>query len=97
MPDKPTSSRTTDASNRRSATLHKVLEFPKPSCSTDWDTDMMIVFELDRRFAIDVVVTELNQKPADVIPIRTKRQGRSRPRPGPGLIDAAGTGNTTSS
>ena len=33
---------------------------------------MMIVFELDRRFAIDMVVTELSPKPADVIPILTK-------------------------
>jgi hypothetical protein len=41
----------------------------------------MIIFELDdRRFAIDWNVTELNQKPADVIPIRKKRQGKSRSR-----------------
>jgi hypothetical protein len=38
---------------------------------------MMIVFELDRRFAIDVVVTELSPKPAEVIPILTKRQRKS--------------------
>jgi hypothetical protein len=83
MPDKPISSRTTDASNRRPATLHKVLEFPNPSRSTDWDTGMMIIFELDRRFAIDLVVTELNQKPGDVIPIRRKRKGKSASRPRP--------------
>ena len=38
---------------------------------------MTIVFELDRWFAIDAVVTELNQKPAEVIPILKKRQQRS--------------------
>ena len=73
MPDRPTSSRS-DVRNRRPRKQHKILEFPKPSRSTDWDTGMMIVFELDRRFAIDVVVTELSPKPADVIPILTKRQ-----------------------
>jgi hypothetical protein len=40
---------------------------------------MMIIFELDRRFAIDLVVTELNQKPGDVIPIRRKRKGKAHP------------------
>jgi len=44
---------------------------------------MMIIFELDRRFAIDLVVTELNQKPGDVIPIRRKRKGKSGSRPRP--------------
>jgi hypothetical protein len=78
MPDKTTSSRSTDANNRRRRKPHKILEFPKPSRSTDWDTGMMIVFELDRRFAIDMVVTELSPKPADVIPILTKSQ-RKRP------------------
>jgi DNA-directed RNA polymerase subunit H (RpoH/RPB5) len=46
---------------------------------------MMIIFELDRRFAIDLVVTELNQKPGDVIPIRRKAQGEKRITPASGL------------
>jgi hypothetical protein len=41
----------------------------------------MIVFELDRRFAIDWNKTELNQKPPEVISILKKRQGKGRPRP----------------
>jgi hypothetical protein len=94
MPDKPTSSRSTDVRNQRRRRPHKILEFPKPSRSTDWDTDMMIVFELDRRFAIDVVVTELSPKPADVIPILTKRQPKKPSRPTKGLNDDAGPVNT---
>jgi hypothetical protein len=82
MPDKPTSSRSTSASNRRRGTLHNVIEFPKPSGSETWDAGLMIIFELDkRRFAIDWNVTELSQKPADVIPILKKRQGKSTSRP----------------
>ena len=42
----------------------------------------MIIFELDdRRFAIDWNVTELNQKPADVIPIRKKAPGEKQVTP----------------
>ena len=76
MPDNPTSSQSNNASNRR-RTRNNVTEFPNPARSTDWDAGMMIVFELDRWFAIDAVVTELNQKPAEVIPILKKRQGKN--------------------
>jgi hypothetical protein len=79
MPNKPNSSRSTGASNRPRRILPKVTEFP--SGAQTWDAGPMIIFELDdRRFAIDWNVTELNQKPADVIPIRKKRQGKSRSR-----------------
>jgi hypothetical protein len=81
MPDKPISSQANDASNRRRRTLHNVIEFPEASGAAAWDAGLMIVFELDRRFAIDWNVTELNQKPAEVIPILKKRHGKSRVRP----------------
>jgi hypothetical protein len=47
----------------------------------------MFVFELDRRFAIDVVVTELSPKPAEVVPILTKSQQKRSARPPEGLND----------
>jgi hypothetical protein len=79
--DKPISSRSTSAGNRRRGTLHKVTEFPKPSGAEAWDAGTTITFELDeRRFAIGWNVTELNQKPAEVVPIRKKRDWKSRLR-----------------
>ena len=75
MPNKPTSSRSTDAINRRRRTLHNVIEFPEASGA--WDAGLMIVFELDARFAIDPNVPEMNQKPAEVISILKKRRGKA--------------------
>ena len=37
------------------------------------------------RFAIDWTTTELNHKPADVVPIKKKRHGNKRPRLGSDL------------
>lgn len=80
MTDNPTSSRS-GASNRRRGPVNNVTEFPNPFGSA-WDAGLTIIFELDdRRLANDGNVTELNQKPAEVIPIRKKRQGKSRSRP----------------
>jgi hypothetical protein len=82
MSDKPTSSRSTDASNRRRGTLGRVVEFPKAPVSEVGDAGLMIIFELDeRRFAVDWNVNELSPKQADVIPIRKERRRKSRPRP----------------
>ena len=77
MSDKPTSSRSIDASNRRRKTLGKVVEFPKASVSEAGDTGLMIIFELDeRRFVVDWNVTEFSLKPAEVIPIRRSAKGK---------------------
>jgi hypothetical protein len=75
MPDKPISSPSTDASSRRRGTLCQIREFPKAADSKARQAGLTIIFELDHRlFAIDWNVTELNQKPGEVIPIRRKRQ-----------------------
>ena len=42
---------------------------------------MMIVFELDRGGTIDLVVTELRLKPAEVIPILKKPANKARHAP----------------
>jgi hypothetical protein len=74
MPDKPTSSRSNEASNRRRRTLHNVTEIPKPSGSKRGDAGLTIHFQLEDRWGfIDLNVAELNQKPAEVIPIQQKR------------------------
>jgi hypothetical protein len=83
MPNKPISSRSIAASNRRRGTLHNVTEFPKESGAEAWDAGPTIIFELnDQRFEVGWNVTELNHKPAEVVPISKQRQrtGRSRSR-----------------
>jgi hypothetical protein len=81
MPDNPISSHSNNVSNRRRRTLNNVIEFPNPFGSA-WGAGPTIIFEVDRRFAIDLVVTELYHKPAEVVPISKQRQrkGRSRSR-----------------
>jgi hypothetical protein len=59
------------------------MEFPKASSSEAWDAGPTIIFELDDQcFAAGWNVTELNHKPAEVVPIPKQRQpkGRSRSR-----------------
>jgi hypothetical protein len=74
MPDKPISSPSTDASSGRRGTMCHIIEFPKASASEARGAGLTIIFELDdRRFAIDWNITELNQKPGELIPIRRKR------------------------
>jgi hypothetical protein len=74
MPDKPISSPSTDTSNRRRGTMCHIIEFPKASASEAREAGLTIIFELDdRRLAIDWHITELNQKPGELIPIRRKR------------------------
>jgi hypothetical protein len=73
MPRKSISSPSTDASNRRRGTSCHVIEFPKPSGSEVRQTGLTIIFELDeRRFAIDWNITELNQKPGELVPMVRK-------------------------
>jgi hypothetical protein len=73
MPNKPTSSRSPGASRRRRGKLPKITEFPKATGDETRDAGPTIVFELDeRRFAAGWNITELSQKPAEVIPIRKK-------------------------
>jgi hypothetical protein len=73
MPHKPISSPATDASNRRRGTLCQIIEFPKPFGSEVRQTGLTIIFELDeRRFATDWNMTELNQKPGELIPMLRK-------------------------
>jgi hypothetical protein len=72
MPNKPTSPRSTGDSRRRRGKL--ITEFPKASGAEAGDAGLTIIFELDeRRFAAGWNITELSQKPAEVIPIRQKR------------------------
>jgi hypothetical protein len=73
MPNKPTSSKSIRASGRRRGKLPKITEFPKASGAETRDAGPTIIFELDeRRFAAGWNITELSQKPAEVIPIRKK-------------------------
>ena len=73
MTNKPTSSRSTGASRRRRGKLPKITEFPKVSGAETHDAGPTVIFELDeRRFAAGWNITELSQKPAEVIPIRKK-------------------------
>jgi hypothetical protein len=73
MPNKPVSSRSTASSNRRRGKLPKIAEFPKVSGAEARDAGPTVTFELDeRRFAVGWNITELSQKPAEVIPIRKK-------------------------
>jgi hypothetical protein len=75
MAHKPISSHSTDASNRRRGTSRQIIEFPKASGSEVRQAGLTIIFELDeRRFAIDWNITELNQKPGELIRILTKGQ-----------------------
>ena len=74
MPNKPTTSRSIRASSGRRGKLPKITEFPKASGAEVREAGLTIVFELDeRRFAVGWNITELSQKPAEVIPIRKKR------------------------
>ena len=73
MPNKPTFPRSTGDSRRRRGKLPKITEFPKASGAAG-DAGLTIIFELDeRRFAAGWNITELSQKPAEVIEIRKKR------------------------
>jgi hypothetical protein len=75
MPYKPISSPSTDARNRRRGTLCQIMEFQKAPESEARQAGLSIIFELDeRRFAIDWNITELNQKPGELIPMLRKRQ-----------------------
>jgi hypothetical protein len=77
MPHKPISSPSTDVSNRRRGTLCQIAEFPKPSGSEVRQAGLAIIFELDGpRFAIDWSITELNQKPGELIPMLRKDRQR---------------------
>ena len=74
MPNKPTSSRSIRASGRRRGKLPKITEFPKASGDGAHEAGPTIIFELDEgRFAVGWNITELSQRPAEVIPIRQKR------------------------
>jgi hypothetical protein len=74
MPNKPNSSRSNGASRRRPGKLPKIAEFPKVSGAEAREPGPTIIFELDqRRFAVGWNITELSQKPAEVIQIRKKR------------------------
>jgi hypothetical protein len=74
MPNNTTSSRSIRASGRRRGKLPKITEFPKASGDEAREAGPTIIFELDeRRFAVGWNITELSQKPAEVIPIRKKR------------------------
>jgi hypothetical protein len=74
MPNKPTSSRSHGASRQRRGKLFKLTEFPKVSGAEARDAGPTVIFELDeRRFAVGWNITELSQKPAEVISIRKKR------------------------
>jgi len=59
----------------------KVTPFRRPSpLKAETPIDGRIVFEVGAdRFAIDYAITELNQKPAQVIPIQRKGQGKRAP------------------
>ena len=74
MPNKPISSRPNSASRRQRGKLPKIAEFPKASGAETHDAGLTIIFELDqRRFAARWNITEVSQKPAEVIQIRKKR------------------------
>jgi hypothetical protein len=57
---------------------NKVTPFQRPSpLKAEAPIDGRIVFEVGRdRFAIDYAITELNQKPAQVIPMPRKAKAR---------------------
>jgi hypothetical protein len=75
MPNKPNFSSSTDTSDRRRRTLYNVTEFPKASGAETWDAGLTIIFQLDdQRFEVGWNVTELNHKPAEVVPISKQRQ-----------------------
>ncbi len=59
----------------------KVTPFRRPSAlKAETPIDGRIVFEVGAdRFAIDYAITELNQKPAQVIPIQRKAMARATP------------------
>ena len=60
---------------------NKVTPFRRPSrLKAETPINGRIVFEVGAdRFAIDYAITELNQKPAPVIPIQRKGQGKGAP------------------
>jgi hypothetical protein len=72
MPRKRTYARA--AAERRPKTLRNIIEFPKASPSEDREAGLTIIFELDDRpYPVAWNVTELNQKPGDLISILRKR------------------------
>jgi hypothetical protein len=73
MPPKTISFPSNDASNRRRGMLCQIIEFPKPFVAEVRQRGLTIIFELDeRRFATGWDMTELNQKPGELIPILRK-------------------------
>jgi hypothetical protein len=60
---------------------NKVREFPKPVTGPLPINEPIVLFSLGgRRFAIEWIVTELNPKPAEVVPIWHPRKTAKRAR-----------------